>query len=149
MTTSTASLTGPKGLATRLVDDLGPACVGAFCGISAHSPREGVISGAAQARRLGADLLVALGGGSVIDATKVMQLCLWAAIERSEDLGRYRAGPGPDRIDASALTPGVRMVAIPTTLSAAEFTPFAGVTDVARHSKEGFAHPHLPPRSAR
>jgi maleylacetate reductase len=39
------------------------------------------------------------------------------------------------------------MVAVPTTLSAAEFTPFAGVTDAARHAKEGYAHPLLAPRA--
>ena len=42
---------------------------------------------------------------------------------------------------------GVRMLAVPTTLSAAEFTPFAGVTDVAKHAKEGFGHPLLAPRA--
>ena len=83
MITSTASLSGPDGLAERLARELGPRCVGVFTGVSAHSPREGVIAGAAEARRVGADLLVALGGGSVIDATKVMQLALWAGVETS------------------------------------------------------------------
>jgi maleylacetate reductase len=147
MITTTASLSGPDGLATRLAGELGPRCVGLFSEISAHSPRQGVIGGAAEARRLEADLLVAVGGGSVIDATKVMQLALWAGVETAEGLGAYRAGPGADRADLSALTPGVRMVAIPTTLSAAEFTPFAGVTDVARRAKEGYAHPLLAPRA--
>jgi maleylacetate reductase len=145
--TSTASLSGPDGLATRLARDLGPLCVGVFSAISAHSPREGVIGGAAEARRTEADLLVAVGGGSVIDATKVMQLALWGGVESAEALSAYRAGPGPDRIDVGQLTPGVRMLAVPTTLSAAEFTPFAGVTDAANHSKEGYAHPLLAPRA--
>jgi maleylacetate reductase len=39
------------------------------------------------------------------------------------------------------------MVAIPTTLSAAEFTAFAGVTDVSRRAKEGYGHPLLAPRA--
>jgi maleylacetate reductase len=145
--TSTASLAGEGGLARTLAADLGDACVGVFAGVSAHSPREGVIAGAREARRLGADLLVAVGGGSVIDATKVMQLALWAGLDTPGALGPYRAGSGPDRVDVAALTAGVRMVAVPTTLSAAEFTPFAGVTDVARHSKEGYAHPLLAPRA--
>jgi maleylacetate reductase len=147
MITSTASLAGEGGLARTLAAELGGACVGVFAGVSAHSPREGVIAGAREARRLGADLLVAVGGGSVIDATKVMQLALWAGIDSPEALGPYRAGSGPDRADIAALTVGVRMVAVPTTLSAAEFTPFAGVTDVARHAKEGYAHPLLAPRA--
>src|SRR5579859_630978 len=147
MITSTASLAGPGGLAEQLAKGLGAACVGVFSDISAHSPREGVIAGAHEARRLGADLLVAVGGGSVIDATKVMQLALWAGIDTPGALSPYRAGSGPDRADVAALTVGARMVAVPTTLSAAEFTPFAGVTDVARHSKEGYAHSLLAPRA--
>jgi maleylacetate reductase len=39
------------------------------------------------------------------------------------------------------------MIAVPTTLSAAEFTPFAGVTDTARRAKEGYTHPLLAPRA--
>jgi maleylacetate reductase len=39
------------------------------------------------------------------------------------------------------------MFAIPTTLSAAEFTAFAGVTDVSRRAKEGYGHPLLAPRA--
>jgi maleylacetate reductase len=147
MITSTTALSGAAGLAEQVADELGTTCVGVFSGISAHSPREAVIAGAARARAVDADLLVALGGGSVIDAAKVMQLALWAGIDRPEDLGPYRAGPGPDRADVSALTAGVRMIAVPTTLSAAEFTPFAGITDTQSHAKEGYAHPLLAPRA--
>jgi maleylacetate reductase len=143
--TTTASLAG--GLAAQTAAALGDLCVGMFSGIGAHSPREGVIAGAAEARRLDADLLVALGGGSAIDATKVMQLCLWAGLMKAEDLDPYRAGRGPDRVRVADIPAGVRMLAVPTTLSAAEFTPFAGVTDAARHVKEGYAHPLLAPKA--
>ena len=142
---TTASLV--DGLAAATADALGDLCAGVFAGISAHSPRTGVIAGAAEARRLDADLLVALGGGSAIDATKVIQLCLWAGLTTVEALDPYRAGRGPDRVDVAAIPAGVRMVAAPTTLSAAEFTPFAGVTDTAKHAKEGYAHPLLAPRA--
>ncbi|HSZ52839.1 MAG TPA: iron-containing alcohol dehydrogenase [Caulobacteraceae bacterium] len=140
---TTASLAGQDGYGRRLAGGLGPLCVGVFSGVTAHSPRESVIAGAAEARRLGADLLVAVGGGSAIDAAKVMQLALWAGIDRPEGLDAVRAGA--ER--AVALTPGVRMIAVPTTLSAAEFTPFAGVTDTTRKSKEGYAHQALAPKA--
>ena len=39
------------------------------------------------------------------------------------------------------------MIAIPTTLSAAEFSPHAGITDPARKVKEGFQHPLSVPKS--
>ena len=45
MITSTASLAGPGGLAAPRWD-FGDASVGVFAGVSAHSPREGVIAGA-------------------------------------------------------------------------------------------------------
>jgi maleylacetate reductase len=73
-----------------------------------------------------------------------MQLCLAANLRNPEDLDAYRAG-APGNL-ASSLELDVRMLAIPTTLSAAEFTPFAGVTDTVRHAKEGYHHPLLAPR---
>jgi maleylacetate reductase len=39
------------------------------------------------------------------------------------------------------------MIAIPTTLSAAEFSPHAGITDPARKVKEGFQHPLAVPKA--
>ncbi|HZZ70006.1 MAG TPA: iron-containing alcohol dehydrogenase [Phenylobacterium sp.] len=142
---TTASLAAT--LAAETAQALGDLCAGVFAGIGAHSPRTGVIAGAAEARRVGADLLVALGGGSAIDATKVIQLCLWAHLTSVEALDPYRAGRGLDRVNVAEIPAGVRMVAVPTTLSAAEFTPFAGVTDTAKHAKEGYAHPLLAPRA--
>ena len=145
LVTTTRSLA--DGLAAAFAADLGDLCVGVFADIGAHSPREGVIGGAAAARAAGADLLVALGGGSVIDATKVMQLCLWAGLDAVDQLDAYRAGRRPDRVDVAKIPAGVRMIAVPTTLSAAEFTPFAGVSDAGRRVKEGYTHPLLAPRA--
>jgi maleylacetate reductase len=138
------SLGGDGGLAERLRAELGERVVSLFAGVRAHSPREDVVQGAARARESGCDLLVAVGGGSVIDATKVMQVCLAAGVASPSELDAYRASPGSR---AGSLDLRVRMVAVPTTLSAAEFTPFAGVTDVSRHAKEGYHHPMLVPRS--
>jgi maleylacetate reductase len=134
------SLDGEGGLAARIATALGDRCAGVFSGVRTHSPREDVVAGAARARELGCDLLVAIGGGSVVDATKVMQICLAAGVTRADELSGYRAA------GAAALELTVRMVAVPTTLSAAEFTPFAGVTDTVAHRKEGFYHPMLAPR---
>ena len=144
---TTRSLGGPSGLAARLAADLSGLCVGVFADIASHSPRADVIAGAEAAREARADLLVALGGGSVIDATKLMQLCLWAGVTRTDELGPYRLGRGEDRKDPAQIASGVRMLAVPTTLSAAEFTPTAGVTDGENKVKEAYSHPDLAPRA--
>ena len=43
--------------------------------------------------------------------------------------------------------PGVRSIAVPTTLSAGEFTSFAGCTDTVRQVKESYGHALMMPRS--
>src|SRR5579872_376445 len=138
---TTRSLDKPDGAAAALQAALRERCVGRFSAIRAHSPREDVVACADAARAANADLLVALGGGSVIDAVKVVQLCLWADIRDAEALDALRGARARD------LKPGVRMLALPTTLSAAEFTAFAGVTDTVRHTKEGYGHPLAAPRA--
>jgi len=137
---TTRSLDHPGGVVAQLRADLGARCVGTFSQIAAHSPRTDVIACAEFARETKADLLVAVGGGSVIDAVKVVQLALWGDVRAPEDLGKFLNN------GAAALAPGVRMIALPTTLSAAEFTPFAGVTDTTRAAKEGYFHKLLAPR---
>jgi maleylacetate reductase len=136
---TTRSLAGPGGVAARLAATLGERCAGVISAIRAHSPRQDVVDAAARARELQADLLVAIGGGSVIDATKAVELCLWADVRSVNALDDLRGR-------APGLEPTIRMVAVPTTLSAAEFTPFAGVTDEERRVKEGFYHRELAPR---
>lgn len=144
---STRSLSGPQGLASEVARGLGGRCAGLYGSVSAHSPRDAVIAAAAEARRLEADVLVAVGGSSVTDACKVVQLAVWNGLTDVDALDPYRAGV---RSGAMAPAPGadpLRMIAIPTTLSAAEFTPFAGVTDARRHVKEGYSHPLYVPRA--
>jgi maleylacetate reductase len=146
---STRSLSGAGGLAPRIAEALGGLCAGVFGGVSAHSPREAVIGIADEARRLDCDLLIAVGGGSVVDAAKVAQLCVWQGLTRPDELDPYRAGiqAGPTTAPMTPRGDPLRTIAVPTTLSAAEFTPFAGVTDVARHAKSGYGHPLMVPRA--
>src|SRR5262245_64699613 len=91
--TSTRSLaqkeTGPL---QRIEKALGARHVGTYATIRSHSPREDVVAGAAAARAAKADLLVAVGGGSVIDATKAMQLCLWAGLDSADAMEPYCVG---------------------------------------------------------
>ena len=146
--TTNRSLGGPEGLAAGVARGLGALHAGTYAQITAHSPRECVLDGAAQARAAQADLLVAVGGGSVIDATKAMQLCLWHGLTRTEELDAHRGtrGADPSRRPAG-LERAIRMLAVPTTFSAAEFTFIAGISDSRRHVKEGFGHPLFTPQA--
>ena len=140
-----------SALLADVMRDLGDRYAGVYSGITAHSPRPCVIEGAKLAREAGADLLVAVGGGSAIDATKVMLIALWQNATTIEDLDLYRAGRPKEGAapPAEAIKPpadAIRMIAVPTTLSAAEFNAFAGISDPRHGIKESFGHRLIVPR---
>jgi maleylacetate reductase len=146
--TTTRSITGGPFVA-EIVASLGERFAGKFDAIAAHSPREAVAEGAAMLRAADADLVVAVGGGSVIDATKVMLLALWRGARTVQEVAALSGQRGA-AVEASAWGADpqrLRMVAIPTTLSAAEFFHTAGVTDVQRHVKQMYAHPLAVPKA--
>ena len=145
--TTNRSLGGAGGLTSGIAAGLRDRCAGTYAGITAHSPRECVVAGAAQARAAGADLLVAVGGGSVIDATKLMLACLWHGLTRTDELDAYRGDRGADPSRRpKGMESAIRMFAVPTTFSAAEFTHSAGVTDTQRRAKEPFSHALFTPQ---
>jgi len=124
---------------------LGARIVGEFTTIRAHTPREDVIAAASLARAAEADVLLAIGGGSVIDATKAVLMCIWMGLERPEQMSRYLP-QAPDRLEIIAPTSPIRMISVSTTLSAAEFTSMAGVTDSQTRTKQVFTHRLFTPR---
>src|SRR5687767_15774854 len=124
--TTTRSITN-GALLSHIVTSLGTRFAGKFDAIPAHSPREAVIAGATALRAADADLVVAVGGGSVIDATKVMLLALWRGAGSVDELSALASARGGAVASAwPADSQRLRMIAIPTTLSAAEFFPAAG-----------------------
>lgn len=137
-----------SALFQSLADGLGSRLAGVSAAIAAHTPREAVLQAAEEVRTSGADMLVAFGGGSVIDAVKMIQLCVWNGIESYDDFDRHMP---PVRADPSGRPdPGrhrLRAIAVPTTFSAAEFNWYAGCTDTRRSIKQGFSHPYFVPRT--
>ena len=128
---------------------LGARHAGTFAAVGAHTPREDVVAAANAARAAGADMLVGIGGGSAIDATKAALLCLWHGLETADAMEPFRAGAPTGVARAIQAPPGsIRMMAVSTTLSAPEFTSIAGVTDSASHAKQSFAHRLLVPQVA-
>ena len=111
------SLYEKTGLIRRVEELLGARHAGTYAGIGQHTPGGAVEEAAAQAESAAADLLVSVGGGSAVDGTKAV----------ARELG-YPA-----------------QVAVPTTLSAAEWSHRTGVTDEAARKKAGFADPRAVP----
>ena len=83
---------------------LGSHCASVFAGIIQHVPRGTVNDLQKEIERVDADSLVSLGGGSPIDSTKV---AIYGLLDKRE----------------------LVHIAVPTTLSAAEYTHAGGVTD--------------------
>ncbi len=111
------SLNEETGLIRRVEALLGSRHAGTFAGIGQHTPGGAVESAAVEAEMAATDLLVSVGGGSVIDGTKAV----------ARELGY----PG--------------QVAVPTTLSGAEWANRAGVTDESAGRKRGFVDPNTVP----
>lgn len=102
---------------------LGPLHIGTYSSIRQHAPISGITQATATAHTLAADLLVSVGGGSPIDAAKAVA----KALSQQQN----------------TILPHI---AIPTTLSSAEFSHLVGVTN-EQHNKAGFADPRLAPPS--
>jgi maleylacetate reductase len=128
---------------------LGNKLAGICAKIGAHTPRPDVVAAANDARAQKADALLTVGGGSVTDAAKMVGLCLGNDVTEPGQLEKFRA-----RIAADGTTirppfnpPPLRSTAIPTTLSAGEFTAMAGCTDPVAQAKQSYAHPLMMPRT--
>lgn len=105
------------GLIRRIETLLDDKHVGTFAKMGQHTPGGAVEEAAENAEMAAADLLVSVGGGSAIDGTKAV----------ARQLG-YPA-----------------QVAVPTTLSAAEWAHRVGVTDESSGMKSGFADTKVVP----
>jgi len=95
---------------------------GTFYEIGEHSPIAGIKNGIKAFQDAGADVIVSVGGGSPIDASKAIIYTI-----QQEAGGAY-----------------YRQIAIPTTLSAAEYTTGAGFTN-EKGEKTGVSSQELPP----
>jgi maleylacetate reductase len=132
----------------QLRQALGNRLAGVAGKIAAHTPRDDVVRAANDARAVRADLLLTVGGGSITDAAKMVGLCLGNDVTDPGQLDEFRTQVQPDGSTRrpAIKPPGVRGIAVPTTLSAGEYTWFAGCTNPVTHVKESFAHPQMVPR---
>ena len=137
---------------TTEVDHLRAALGNRFAGhndhLPAHSPREAVVACANQAREVGTDLLVCIGGGSVTDGGKAVTLCLEHGIREPEGMEPFRTVVRDGQRHFPEYTaPRVPQIVVPTTLSGGEFNARAGITDTTVKLKQSYIHPGLIPET--
>jgi maleylacetate reductase len=129
----------------KIRKSLGDRYAGTFDGIPQHTTREVVVKAAAIARDARADLIVAIGGGSVVDAAKIILMCMEHEIVDQDGLDGYETTP--ERRFGQFRNPKIRMIAIPSTLSGGEYNSGTLVTDTRRKLKQIFNHPMMMPRT--
>ena len=123
---------------------LGSRCAATFDAMPPHTPREAVIAATGQARAANADLIVTVGGGSVTDGAKAVQLCLANDVRTVEDIERIRVHKG---VAPPMNAPTVRQISVPTTIAGGEFSAIAGVTNARTKVKEMLRHDLVMPRA--
>ena len=123
---------------------LGPRYAGTFDAMPPHTPREAVIAAANQARAADADLIVTVGGGSITDGAKAVQLCLANDVGTVEGIDQVRSVKS---VAPPMTAPKVRQISVPTTIAGGEFSAIAGVTNAYTRVKEMLRHPLIMPRA--
>ena len=129
----------------RIRKALGPRYAGTFDAMPPHTPREAVIAATNQARAADADLIVTVGGGSITDGAKAVQLCLANDVGTVEGIDQIRAVKA---VAPPMTAPRVRQISVPTTIAGGEFSAIAGVTDARTKVKEMLRHELVVPRAA-
>jgi maleylacetate reductase len=129
----------------KIRKSLGRRYVGSFDAMPPHTPREAVVAAAEQARAAGADIIVTVGGGSITDGAKAVQLCLANDVRSVEDVDKIRAAKG---VAPAMNAPKVRQISVPTTIAGGEFSAMAGVTNARTRVKEMLRHELMIPRAA-
>lgn len=124
----------------NIIEKLGNRFVGIFDDCREHVPRNSVIAAAAVARKVSPDLIVAIGGGTVIDTVKVMLICLTYDLTTETSLDAYHIQINNDGTQTipELKDPPCRQIVVPTTLSGAEYSNLGGSTDPVRKIKDAY-----------
>ena len=123
-------------------------CAAVWDGMPPHTPRSAVLKATEQARAVEADLIVTIGGGSITDGAKAVQMCLANDIRTADAMDALRPVKGADGTvspPATLTAPTVRQISVPTTISGGEFSAISGVTDERTKVKELLRHPRIMP----
>jgi maleylacetate reductase len=122
---------------------LGDRFAGIFDRMPQHTSRVAVVEAAAEALDAGADLIVAIGGGSTVDAAKIMLPCNPATADAQMLLAEALRRPGVAAADAFAEF--VAELGLPRRLADVGVTPaqFSLITELSM--EEIFTHTNPQP----
>ena len=140
---------GRSDIVDGIRNSVGDRIVGHFAEATEHAPYGSVEAGIAAARDCNPDVLVSLGGGSAIDTARAIALAIGEKIRSAEELRERRARfEPPDKVTIPSTSGrALAHIAIPTTLSAAEFANAGAVTNEAEGTKDLFIADELTPRA--
>jgi maleylacetate reductase len=142
------SLAREAKLIESIATALGWRHAGRLTSLKSQSPSSDVLAVMGLARETHAHLLVAIGGGSVIDTVKVAVAGLVDGRKTVADLAELTPY---NRVDQSAWPAAAksapRLVAVPTTLSSAEFSWGASFVDESINKKYALGHPLMAPQA--
>jgi maleylacetate reductase len=125
---------------------LGSRMLPIFSDLKPHTPFDVVVALTARIGRERPDLIAVIGGGSAMDAAKISSLATAGAAADAKALLALRAVPGTQgEMTPSPVSRAIPIVAVPTTLSAAEFGMIGGATDTTTGIKHIFKSDTLAP----
>jgi alcohol dehydrogenase class IV len=130
----------------NLKKKLGHLLVASKSGVGAHSPYKDVIDVAQLLHDYGADCLICIGSSSYSDACKIARL-LHATLPRDIGVDDVESLVDQDRglADKKLKDPKVRLILVPTSLSASEWNHLSSATNPNTHKKQHFGTENAAP----
>ncbi len=125
-------------------DAVGSLLAGTFAESCANNPRRVVLKAAHKVHETSSELLISLGGSSVIDLTKAVALVLAEGEDFDAHCIHFDAEGAPHVPDLP--NDKLTHIALPTTPSGSEFTSILAVTDEQSNRKDFVVDEKLTPR---
>ncbi|CAK7199998.1 hypothetical protein SEUCBS139899_002686 [Sporothrix eucalyptigena] len=127
-------------LTKRLRTD-GAEVAGVCPGIRSHTLYEDLLPILAEMRKTKADSIVVVGGGSLVDAAKVLSFALANGVDSHEAFDRLAGGVAEEGQKDARKFSEIPYLCATTTLSAGEYSAFGGATNERTHHKQLFHDP--------
>ncbi|MBV8772569.1 MAG: iron-containing alcohol dehydrogenase, partial [Deltaproteobacteria bacterium] len=140
----TGKTLGGSRLLDTVTSPLGSRCMAVYKGAQQHVPLRTIRELVDEIKRTDADCLISFGGGSPIDTAKVAAASILTGRDPAAGARHIDFGGSNAKLDGER---DLVEIAIPTTLSAGEYTPAGGVTNEDTRIKGGVVDPRLQPRT--